>query len=165
MTHWQKRVLTQVYVAVGGILEKDGKFLLVREAYGTAQGKWNVPAGWIDPGEDPVIAAKREVEEETGFDFTPTDFVGLFSIARTFPNNDIHHGIRFMVTGTFDDSNPKPLADDITETKWFTLDEVKAMVGTTLRRSDIPDMFAAYLAGQRFPLSLITHTTTKETRP
>jgi predicted NUDIX family NTP pyrophosphohydrolase len=30
-------------------------------------GAWSIPKGLIDPDEDPLIAAKREFEEETGF--------------------------------------------------------------------------------------------------
>ncbi len=30
-------------------------------------GVWSVPKGEIDPGEDPLLAAKREFEEELGF--------------------------------------------------------------------------------------------------
>ena len=30
------------------------------------QGAWMVPKGLIEPGEDPVVAARREFEEETG---------------------------------------------------------------------------------------------------
>ncbi len=30
-------------------------------------GAWSIPKGEIDPGEDPLLAAKREFEEELGF--------------------------------------------------------------------------------------------------
>lgn len=46
----------------------DGGLLLVRQ-YRHACESWleEIPAGRIDPGEDPLSAAKRELEEETGF--------------------------------------------------------------------------------------------------
>ena len=31
------------------------------------EGAWSLPKGEIEPGEDPLAAAQREVEEETGF--------------------------------------------------------------------------------------------------
>ena len=30
-------------------------------------GAWSIPKGELEPGEDPLAAARREVEEETGF--------------------------------------------------------------------------------------------------
>ena len=67
------RVFTQTFGVVGGLLERDGKIFLVREAQrkGPDNGKWNHPAGWIDVGENPVEAVKREVLEESGFSFSP----------------------------------------------------------------------------------------------
>ena len=39
-------------------------------------GAWSVPKGEIDPGEDPLSAARREFEEETGFPVSG-DFAAL----------------------------------------------------------------------------------------
>ena len=76
------RVFTQTFGVVGGLLERDGKILLVREAQrkGPDSGKWNHPAGWIDVGENPVEAVKREVLEESGFSFTPKHLLGIYSL-------------------------------------------------------------------------------------
>ena len=81
---WTPRVFSQTFGVVGGLLEKDGKFLLVKESKrkGPDDGKWSQPAGWIDVGEDPVAAGKREVEEETGVEFTPTAILGVYSLVR-----------------------------------------------------------------------------------
>ena len=35
-------------VIVGGIIEKDGKYLLVQEAKSKCYKKWNFPAGHLD---------------------------------------------------------------------------------------------------------------------
>jgi predicted NUDIX family NTP pyrophosphohydrolase len=46
-------------------------------------GAWSIPKGGIDPGEDPLTAAQREFEEETGQtiagDFAPLDPVKIAS--------------------------------------------------------------------------------------
>ena len=46
----------------------DGDVLMVRQ-YRYATGGWilEVPAGKLDPGEEPDVCARREVEEETGY--------------------------------------------------------------------------------------------------
>ena len=40
-----------VVVVVGGILEIDGKFLLVQENKGRWKGIWNIPAGSLEDNE------------------------------------------------------------------------------------------------------------------
>lgn len=49
-------------------MNEDGQLLVVRQ-YRAATGKWleEIPAGRLEPGEQPLEAARRELEEETGF--------------------------------------------------------------------------------------------------
>jgi ADP-ribose pyrophosphatase YjhB (NUDIX family) len=53
-------------VAAAVVVEQEGKILLVRRAYEPEQGKWSLPAGFVDADEDPQQAAVRECLEETG---------------------------------------------------------------------------------------------------
>ena len=65
-------------VAVYGICE-DGRrrVLLVRAArYLTVAGRWFLPGGGIDHGEDPVTALRREFAEETGLQVEVGDAQG-----------------------------------------------------------------------------------------
>ena len=43
-----------------------------QEAKSSCAGQWYLPAGRMEPGEDIVEAAKREVLEETGMNFDTT---------------------------------------------------------------------------------------------
>ena len=54
------------YFTVCGIVEINGKILLVRHTYGTAKGRILVPGGYVEDGELPSKAIEREVFEETG---------------------------------------------------------------------------------------------------
>src|SRR6266705_1552470 len=46
----------------------DGRVLLVNQLrYPFGEHIYELPAGKLDPGEDPHIAAARELEEETGY--------------------------------------------------------------------------------------------------
>ena len=48
-------------------LEVDNCILLIQQGKGkTDEGRWGVPAGKLEWGETPEIAAKRELREETG---------------------------------------------------------------------------------------------------
>lgn len=68
-------------VAAYALIERDGGTILVRvnEPDIPAHGKWTLPGGGIDPGEDPRDAAKREVFEETGLEVVIQDLVEVDS--------------------------------------------------------------------------------------
>jgi len=46
---------------------RDHVLLIWRHRYITDTWGWEVPAGWVEPGEDPEGAIRREIEEETGY--------------------------------------------------------------------------------------------------
>lgn len=54
------------YFTVCGIVEIDGKILLVRHTYGTAKERILVPGGYVQENELPARAVEREILEETG---------------------------------------------------------------------------------------------------
>ncbi|HEY4479779.1 MAG TPA: NUDIX domain-containing protein [Candidatus Paceibacterota bacterium] len=156
-----QRVFTQVFGVVAALIERDSKFLLVKEAKaGPDTGKWNHPAGWIDVGENPVDAVKREVEEETGFTFTPKSILGIYSlvrkdIAKEMPGTP--HALKIIFLGDISQKAEKELHDDVSETKWFTPEEIYAMEKHTLRDMEIKQMAKDYMAGISYPLALIYH--------
>jgi ADP-ribose pyrophosphatase YjhB (NUDIX family) len=56
---------TDPKVGVGVLVEKAGRVLLVKRAMSPERGRWSIPAGFLDQGEDPRLTAAREVLEET----------------------------------------------------------------------------------------------------
>jgi 8-oxo-dGTP diphosphatase len=53
-------------VAVAALVCNQEKVLLVRRTNEPMRGLWTLPAGFVDAGEDPALAAERECREETG---------------------------------------------------------------------------------------------------
>src|SRR3970040_1301437 len=66
-------------VAAGVLVRPDGKVLLVRRAIEPQQGRWSLPAGFVDADEDPRRAAQREALEETGLEVEATGILDIFS--------------------------------------------------------------------------------------
>lgn len=56
---------TDPKVGVGVLIMREGKILLVRRTMMPERGKWSIPAGFLDRGEDPQKVAVRETFEET----------------------------------------------------------------------------------------------------
>ena len=158
-----ERVCTQTYGVVGAIVEKDGKILLVRENQpgDPDDKKWNHPAGWIDAGENPVEGVKREVKEETGFEFEPTCLIGIYSLVR----NDLAafwgaspHPIKIIFGGKIANYSEKNLLGDTSETKWFLPAEIYEMDSNTLRETDIKQIVKDCFSGKHYPLEIISHS-------
>jgi ADP-ribose pyrophosphatase YjhB (NUDIX family) len=53
--------------AAGGVVEKNGKVLLVKVTNLQGEVRWTFPKGHLEKKETPLRAALREVEEETGW--------------------------------------------------------------------------------------------------
>ena len=50
---------------------RDGLVMLTRRAREPQAGWWDLPGGFLEPGEHPEAALIREVREELGVDYTP----------------------------------------------------------------------------------------------
>lgn len=64
-------------VAAVVFIENNEQVLLIRRAMNPERGKWALPAGYIDDGEDPREAAVREAREETGLEVTITGLLDV----------------------------------------------------------------------------------------
>jgi ADP-ribose pyrophosphatase YjhB (NUDIX family) len=112
-------------------------------------------------GEDVLAAAKREVEEETGYEFNPTYLLGIYSIVR----NDLAeilgatpHAIKLIFIGNISDKPTKELYGDTSEVKWFSAEEIEEMSPSDLRDLDIKQIVKDYLSGKKYPLEIIRHS-------
>jgi ADP-ribose pyrophosphatase YjhB (NUDIX family) len=59
--------------------EPETQVLLVRRTNEPERGRWTLPAGFVDAGEDPARAAERECLEETGLQVRVTGLAGVLA--------------------------------------------------------------------------------------
>ena len=140
-------------VTVAAVIERDGKFLLVEEETGDGI-LFNQPAGHLENGESLLDGVMRETWEESAHRFEPTALLGVYHWKH--PKKDITY-LRFAFVGNVTGFDTlQKLDDGILRTVWMTPDEVRA----TQDRHRSPQVLTCiehYLAGQRFPLSVLTH--------
>ncbi|GAB7051498.1 NUDIX hydrolase [Catenuloplanes indicus] len=67
------------------VVNGAGELLLQRRS---DDGRWSIPSGVIDPGEQPAEAAVREVFEETGVRVTVERLAGVALHPTGYPNGD-----------------------------------------------------------------------------
>src|SRR6478672_3906949 len=65
------------FVAKAIVLDKTGKFLLLTrsDTHPTLAGFYDLPGGMIEDGEEPGVAVKREIAEETGLSVSSCDAI------------------------------------------------------------------------------------------
>lgn len=72
-------------------LREDGSVLLIRQYRHAAGGFiYEIPAGKLDPGEDPLACAERELEEETGHRAGRLEYLLTFFTTPGFTDEIIH---------------------------------------------------------------------------
>ena len=140
-------------VTVATVAERDGKFLFVEER---ASGRIviNQPAGHLEDGETFLDAVVRETLEETAWRFEPQAVVGVY-VWR--PQHQARTFLRVAFSGRLLDHDPaRPLDRGILRTRWLTREQL-AGTRLALRSPLVTQCLDDYLAGARYPLSLISH--------
>jgi ADP-ribose pyrophosphatase YjhB (NUDIX family) len=109
---------------VGALVhDDDGRLLVVRRANAPGAGRWSVPGGRVEPGEDDSGAVRREVLEETGLHVVVGMLVG--TVQRPGPRGETYdirdYACSLAVTTV-------PVAgDDATAVRWVDRAELKAL--------------------------------------
>ena len=78
-------------------ITRDEQVVMIRQfRFGTWSDTLEIPGGMLDPGEDALTAAARELEEETGFRPEKMVSLGVSEPNPAIQNNRLHH---FLATG------------------------------------------------------------------
>lgn len=139
-------------VTVAAVVERDGRFLMVRERSSSGDLVINQPAGHLEVGETLIEAVIRETREETGWKFIPQAFVGVYQWRNPAERKSF---VRFAVCGSVTHRKEDPVLDEgIEDVLWLTVDEVSAQ-SHALRSPLVVRGIRDYLDGERFPLTLM----------
>lgn len=141
------------HVTVATVVEKNDRFLLVRERV-EGQELINQPAGHLEPDESLVQAAVRETREETGWLVKPVHLLGLSQY--TAPANGVTYIRTSFIAEPVHALADAVLDDGIIEALWLSLAEVRA-AQNELRSPMVLQDLELYQQGQQFPLELIRH--------
>jgi ADP-ribose pyrophosphatase YjhB (NUDIX family) len=112
-------------VAVGVAVFRDDALLLVRRTMDPGRGRWALPGGFVDAGEDPRAAAAREADEEAGITVEVGDVVDVFA------NSPEDGGALFVLyAATWVEGDPQP-GDDADAARFFHRDELPPLAFTS----------------------------------
>jgi ADP-ribose pyrophosphatase len=116
---------------------RDGKICLVRQ-YRVAMGRMSleIPAGKLDPGEEPAVCAARELREETGLEADSLEPLAVTAGAPGFNNEKtrifvargLHRGVATPDEGEFVDVVWVPLRDMLAAVRAGVIEDAKTVV-------------------------------------
>lgn len=97
--------------------------LLVQRGNPPFEGAWALPGGFVEPGETPRAAARRELAEETGLEWAgPLVLVGVYGEPGRDPRGWTVSAA-YLAVG--DESFPRVIgSDDAAAAAWFTLGDL-----------------------------------------
>ena len=138
-------------IIVGGIIEKEGKILMVQEAKKICYGKWSFPAGHLEDGETIFDGAIREIHEETGCKVKLTK---LLPIINRKLNNEMFIMIIFAAELLEEKIKFEP--KEILEVKWIKKEEIENMSNNELRDEKLmKNIIKTLKENKLYPLDII----------
>jgi ADP-ribose pyrophosphatase YjhB (NUDIX family) len=109
--------LTTNQPAADCVVVKNGLVLLIERAHEPRKGNWSTPGGYVEAGEHPRDAAKRECFEETGMTVELDSLIGVYV-------DDIPNGFNQITAYAATTQDEPALSSEITNYGWFALDNL-----------------------------------------
>ena len=66
-------------VTAFALVERGGRFLVLERGEEPYRGCWDLPGGFVEAGESPLDAVRREIHEETGLQVGETTMLGAYT--------------------------------------------------------------------------------------
>lgn len=128
MTGMEKR---RTRVAAYVVLVNAGRIALCRLSprVAHAAGRWTLPGGGVEFGEDPAMTVARETREETGLTAVAHEVLHVGSKLTEWPEGEVH-SIQLIYRGSLEGA-PEPLVFEQNGSTdmcgWHPLQEVQAL--------------------------------------
>jgi 8-oxo-dGTP diphosphatase len=115
----------QPVVGVGAVLICDGKILLEKRKNEPGKGKWSIPGGLVELGENAEQTVIREVKEETGLEVEKPEHIDVVNNVTRDANGEIKY--HFVIIDYFVKlkGGKMKAMSDAEELKWVPFDEVE----------------------------------------
>ena len=114
-------------VAVGAVVFKNERVLLVRRGQPPSEDLWAIPGGSVEIGETLQEAAEREIFEETGIQIRAGDPVFTFdTIDRDCAGKIRFHYVIVDLIADYVSGDPKA-GDDAAEARWVSASETNTL--------------------------------------
>ena len=107
---------TRFTVTAGAVIFNDQKQVLLLKHRFRAGSGWGLPGGFLERGEQPIDALRRELREEIGLEL---EDVEIFA-ARSFEKPK-QVEVLFRARAN---ANVKPLAMEVERAEWFSIDSL-----------------------------------------
>ena len=103
---------------------RGDQVLLVRRRNPPDAGLWGFPGGRVEPGETALVAARRELLEETGVIATPLRYLDNVDIIQHDENGALEY--HFLLAAVLCDyiSGEPVAADDAMDARWVAVADV-----------------------------------------
>lgn len=117
----------QPIVGVGAVIVQGGKLVLVKRSVEPGKGKWSVPGGAVELGEEVRETALREAKEECGLDIElvgdkPVDAIDNIIMAENQRLQYHYVLLQFLARPS---GGTLRAGSDVTEVRWVSLEEVE----------------------------------------
>jgi 8-oxo-dGTP diphosphatase len=116
-------------VAIAALIMRDNEVLLARRINEPGKGLWTLPAGFMDAGENPEEAARRECLEETGLDVKISSLFTLIN-GREHPRGS---DILLVYKAQIQSGELQP-GDDVDELAFFPIENLPPLAFSSTRR-------------------------------
>lgn len=118
-------IIKVILMTVDTVIHTDDAILMIKRKNQPFADHWALPGGFIDPGETPLQAAIRELQEETGLQITSAEPVGEFKTANRDPRmeNTWSYAFKLYVK----DRATVKAGDDASAAKWVPINKISTL--------------------------------------